>query len=94
MANTITSATAPENVQIAPTQSAQTTAPAQKAPQTKISARRGVGQDTVEISNAVKHALQLMKEASETPWRTAQEASRGDRQIQRLMATEAAEKKL
>jgi hypothetical protein len=35
-----------------------------------------------------------MKEATETPSQTAQEAGHGDRQAQRLLATEAAEKKL
>ena len=45
--------------------------------------------DTVQISNAAKALLQ---EATETPAQTAKEANGGDRQAQRLLAKEAAEK--
>ena len=45
--------------------------------------------DTVQISSAAKVVLQ---EASETPTQTAQEARRGDRQAQRLLARQAAAK--
>jgi hypothetical protein len=47
--------------------------------------------DTVQISNA---ALTAMKEATETPAETAKEARSGDHQAQRLVAKEAATKKL
>lgn len=45
--------------------------------------------DTVQISNAAR----ALQEAVETPSQTAKEASRGDRQAQRLLAKEAAASK-
>jgi hypothetical protein len=42
--------------------------------------------DTVQISNAAR----ALQEAIETPAQTAKEASRGDRQAQKLLAREAA----
>ena len=58
-------------------------APAQ-APSTSPAAT-----DTVQISNAAR----ALQEAIETPSQTAREASRGDRQAQRLLAKEAAANK-
>ncbi len=63
--------------------SSQKSTPSQ--PQSKTS----IPTDTVQISNAAKAALQ---ETIETPAETAKEASGGDRQAQRLLAKEAAEK--
>jgi hypothetical protein len=46
--------------------------------------------DTVQISNAAR----ALQETIETPAQTAKEASRGDRQAQRLLAKETAAEKL
>jgi hypothetical protein len=46
--------------------------------------------DTVQISNAAR----ALQETIETPAQTAKEASRGDRQAQRLLAKEGAAEKL
>jgi hypothetical protein len=46
--------------------------------------------DTVQISNAAR----ALQETLETPAQTAKEASRGDRQAQRLLAKETAAEKL
>ena len=48
--------------------------------------------DTVELSSAAQATLAALKEASETPAQTAQEAGGGDAQAQRLLATEAENK--
>jgi hypothetical protein len=64
----------------------QSTAPAQKPSDSKPQPV-STANDTVQISNAANAALQ---EATETPQQTAQEASKGDHQAQRLMAKEAA----
>jgi hypothetical protein len=45
--------------------------------------------DTVQLSSIAQAAL---KEATETPAQTAKEANGGDRQAQRLLAKQAAEK--
>jgi hypothetical protein len=45
--------------------------------------------DTVQLSSIAQVAL---KEATETPAQTAKEANGGDRQAQRLLAKQAAEK--
>jgi hypothetical protein len=49
-----------------------------------------VPSDTVQISNAAK----ALQEVSETRYQTAQEASRGDHQAQKLLAKETAAQKL
>jgi hypothetical protein len=63
---------------------ASTTAPVRPTPSVTTAI-----QDTVQISQAGQSALQ---EASETAAQTAQEAQHGDRQAQRLLAREAAER--
>ena len=89
MTNAITSAPVQANVQVARVQSAQSAPSAPKTDQAKTQATAPRGQDTVQISSA---ALQAMKEATENSSQTAQEAAHGDRQAQRLLAREAAEK--
>jgi hypothetical protein len=88
MSNAITSSPVQPNVQVAPAPSAQ------KTDQVKTQAMPPRGQDTVQISQASQQALAAMKEATESASQTAQEASHGDRQAQRLLAKEAADKKL
>jgi len=57
----------------------------QKSAKPPAPAPSAVPQDTVQISTAAQTALQ---EASETRVQTTQEASRGDRQAQKLLAKE------
>lgn len=75
-----------ENVQSAAPRQASSAA----APSTGNSARvQAPANDSVQISNLAKAAL---KEATETPAQTAQEAAGGDAQARRLLAKEAANK--
>jgi hypothetical protein len=55
------------------------------APSKKATSPPPMPQDSVHISNAAKAALQ---ELTETRFQTAQEASRGDLQVRRLLAKE------
>ncbi len=48
--------------------------------------------DSVQISKAAQVALATLQELRETPTQTANEASHGDLQAQRLLASEAAAK--
>jgi hypothetical protein len=48
--------------------------------------------DSVQLSAAAQAALAALQEAIETPAQTANEASHGDLQAQRLLAREAVEK--
>jgi hypothetical protein len=59
----------------------------QKAPKPQTSSSASTVQDTVSISSAAKAAAQ---EILETSAQTAQEASRGDHQAQRILAREEA----
>lgn len=54
----------------------------------KPSAATSAQADSVQLSSA---ALNVLKEASETPAQTAKEAASGDSQAKRLLAKEAAE---
>lgn len=94
MTNAITSTPVQANVQVARAQSTQPAPSAPKANQTRTQAPAPRGQDTVQISQAAQQALQSMKEATETSTQTAREAAHGDRQAQRLLAKEAAQKQL
>lgn len=91
MTNSITNTHVQANVQMARNQTVQSPAPAPKASQTKAPVTNTLQADTVQISSA---AVLAMKEAMETPAQTSQEASRGDRQAQRLLAKETADAKL
>lgn len=75
------------------TQSTQSSVSAGKAAQGQSQAATGPAY-TVSLSGAAKLASQAMQEATETPAQTAKEAMHGDHQAQRLLAKEAAEKKL
>jgi hypothetical protein len=67
-----------------------TKAPAQKPAQTKPeSAPAG---DSVQLSSTAQAMLAAMQEARETPAQTAKEANSGDRQAQKLLASQAAAK--
>jgi hypothetical protein len=48
--------------------------------------------DTVQLSSTAQAALAARKELAETPAKTSQEAIKGDRQAQRLLAKETANK--
>jgi len=48
--------------------------------------------DTVNVSSAESAASAALQEATETPAQTAKEAQGGDKQAQRLLAKENAEK--
>lgn len=67
-----------------------TAVPSQKAAPVQAQAKAAPIQDTVKISSAAS----VLQEAVETPVQTAQEARGGDRQAQRLLAKEAASKKV
>jgi hypothetical protein len=87
MLSAVTSATHAQPV--APTTGTSSTKSTQsKPPSTKASA----GQDTVQLSSTAQATLAALKEATETPAQTAQEAGNGDPQAQRLLAEQAAAK--
>jgi hypothetical protein len=87
MLSAVTSATHAQPV--APTAGTSSTKSTQSKPQpTKASG----GQDTVQLSSAAQAMLAALKESSETPAQTAQEAGSGDPQAQRLLAKQAAAK--
>ena len=69
---------------------AKTSAPSPRPAPPKPPSSRAPATDTVQLSNA---ALAI-QESIETPAQTAKEASSGDRQAQRLLAREAAAKKV
>jgi hypothetical protein len=50
--------------------------------------------DSVQLSAGAQAMATALQETKETPTQTAQEAGRGDSQAQRLLAKEAAQKKL
>ncbi len=95
MSNAITNSLVQTSVPFAHAQSTQPPATTSKIPQPTTDSADAQGAYTVHISDAAKQALQAMtKEATETSYQTAQEASHGDLQAQRLLAKEAAAKKL
>ncbi len=67
-----------------------TKSPAKKPEQTKPESAHGG--DSVQLSGAAQAMLAALQEARETPAQTAKEANSGDRQAQKLLASEAASK--
>ena len=95
MTNAITNSLVQTSVPVDRGQSTQPPAAASKVSQPTTPSADAQGAYTVHISDAAKQALQaMMKEATENTYQTAQEASHGDIQAQRLLAKEAAAKKL
>lgn len=72
---------------LAPSAGTSTQKTAQSKPQPAAT-----GTDTVHLSQAAQATLAALHESRETPAQTSNEASRGDRQAQRLLAREAAAK--
>ena len=94
MISAVTSTAQPNPATASATQAqpaAKGAAPSQKAAPPSTSSTSANVTDSVQISNA---ARAMMQEATELPSQTAVEASKGDRQAQRLLAREAAEKKM
>jgi hypothetical protein len=93
MANAIPNAVQNQAATAQPTVAAKPAiSPNQKAAPAKAQTKAAAPiQDTVKISSAAQTALQ---EAVETSVQTAHEARGGDRQAQRLLAKEAAAKKV
>lgn len=61
---------------------------------TKAEPQSAPGTDSVQLSKTAQVTLAALKEVTETTAQTAQEASHGDLQAQRLLAKEAAAKLL
>jgi hypothetical protein len=74
---------APSAQPVAPSKGSSTQKPAKPAPQPAAT-------DSVQLSSAAQTRLAAVQELREAPAQTAQEAGRGDRQAQRLLAKEAA----
>jgi hypothetical protein len=90
MANAISSAT-PADPTIAPAAQKLPVAKSAKATDDSTQAKPvAAPKDTVQISGAAQSAVQ---EARETRTQTTQEAAKGDRQAQKLLAKETAAKK-
>lgn len=70
---------------------AQTTSTSKSAQSKPQAVTNTTSTDSVHLSQAAQAMVTAMKEATETPFQTAQEASRGDLQAVRLLAREKAE---
>jgi hypothetical protein len=70
---------------------AQSTATSTQKP-SRSKSQSATSTDSVQLSKTAQSMLAALQEASESPVQTAKEAGTGDRQAQRLLAKEAAQK--